>query len=151
MLALYQVVYGRFQWLDTRSQQSQQQQQLDFANDLFANFMNDINLDISFDDQSPSFMDFMQPKQQQQSPFIQFNSDMLAPFASEQQQSSPKPLYLMIQSLKPKQPQSSMYILEESHKVNGNTYRYTVQGNGNNQFITESWLSSPTKMYLCNS
>jgi len=86
----------------------------------------------------------------------------------------PKPLYLMVQSLGDRRDQmlqsmdtdsfssmpwaegavtSSVFRLQHSNRVNGNTYRYTIQSDGGNQPIfTESW-STPTasKMYLCSS
>lgn len=154
VLALHQIVYGRVQWLSSGPSQIQSQQQDLNINDIFANILNDINLDITFNnnanndffiDESPSSM-FSFPS------FPQFfNSPSISTSTSN------KPLYLMVQSFgNNNKPQittssSSVFVLEESNQVNGNTYRYSVKSNGNgNKIITETWSSSP-KMYLCNS
>eukprot|EP01084_Bolivina_argentea_P257492 433826_1 len=150
VLLLYQTVSSRFIWLDTKVSSNPQT-----MDDFFSDILNDMKLDISFDPPPKSIFNNN----------INTNSDIFSiPPLFQQQitpntnnfqlyQTSTKPLFLMIDSFQNKpQTQSqnpSLFTLQQTNKVNGNTWRYTVTTNGNNRIITESW--STPKMYLCNS
>jgi len=74
-----------------------------------------------------------------------FNLDISLPSFDAQPSS---PLYLQVESVQ--RPDSNfVYVLDESGKVNGDTYRYSIQSDGRNQIITRTWSSS--NMYLCNT
>lgn len=161
LLAFYATVSAGFGWLDNRMSSRQ-----DTMDDIFANILNDFNVDISFQTPKP----FMFPNAVQDendyfvddSPSSMFNFPSFGSFGSffnDQpmpfQRRASDPLYLMVQSA-PNMPMqqnydsdpTSIFVLEQSGKVNGDTYRYTVRSNGN-KIVTESW--STPKMYLCDS
>lgn len=163
ILTLYQAVSGRFQWLDTMSSSGQDST----LEDIYSNLLNDINLDISFKapPSTHSMMDNMMNRNDDyfidESPSSMFSFSSFPLFFGRNKpsdfgpiQSRQKPLFLRVESSQ-KQPvndghSASIFILERSNKVSGNTFRYSVKTDGNrNSIITETW--STPKMYLCDS
>merc|ERR550525_1695177 len=63
-----------------------------------------------------------------------------------------KPLYLMFHDDEPDTEYTPpVFELQQNNRVGGNTFRYTIKSDGNNQVFT-SWSTPRTsKMYLCSS
>ena len=164
LLITYQAVSARFSWSfgggNNNNNQIVHNDDGNY-NNLMDNLMNKMKMDISFNPNTKSQQyanqyTMNQPYQSQQSYRTMNYMPMSQSYSSypEYQSSSVsnKPLYLMVESspsvqIHPKQQQQSTYSLTQTNKVNGDTYRYTVNNNGNNHQVSESWTNS--KMYIC--
>ena len=170
LLISYRCVSSRFVWQSSFNNPITNNNNDDVFDDLLNNF----NLDISFPPNSiqhkqqymgphliggsfPTFQnDYIRSDDRgffDESPSSMLSSWPSTYFNQPQKLSAitEKPLYLTVQSQPTihSKPRSSTYTLTKTNKVNGDTWRYSVNNNGPNQQISESW--SNHKMYLCHS
>lgn len=154
LLSLYQAVSGRLSWLDTRMPPANQARSP--TDDLFASLLNDMNLDISFNEPPPN--DFV-IDDSPSSMFSSLPSFLRTPFSGPRFSRSPKPLFLLMQSQPQPQYQSvasapvqsrSVFSLTQTDRVTGNTVRFTMRSHGDERQFTRESFAAPN-FFLCDN
>eukprot|EP01084_Bolivina_argentea_P061984 113319_1 len=149
----YYTVSGGLFWSNVKSNDKIRRKNNNFG-DIFSDLLNDFNLDISFTPNTNLFSNeyIMDNQDTNNNYFIDESPSSMITFPSIFNNNAfiykqSEPLYLSIQS--PQTKTSNTYTLTNTNKVNGNTFRYTINTNDNIP-ITQS-LVSTNKMYLCNT